>query len=130
MSGLLSKEQILSADDLPSEDVEVKEWGGSVRVRALTGFERDRFELSVTQDARGKRNLDNVRARLVSLSLVDEEGKRMFTEAEVKALGAKSAKALDRLFDVARRLSGLGDDDVENLAEGFTSAPSGDSASD
>jgi hypothetical protein len=61
---------------------------------------------------------------------VDEDGKRVFTEAEVKALGAKSARALDRLFDTARRLSGLGDEDVETLAEGFTSAPSDDSPSD
>lgn len=125
---LLSKEQILGADDLPYEDVEVKEWGGTVRIRALTGFERDRFELSVQADPKGKRNLDNVRARLVSLCLVDDEGKRMFTEAEVKDLGSKSARALDRLFDAARKLSGLGDEDIEVLAEGFTSGPAGGSS--
>ena len=41
MSGLLSKEQILAAEDLPHKDVPVPEWKGTVRVRALTGFERD-----------------------------------------------------------------------------------------
>ena len=38
-------------------------------------------------------------------------------------------QALDRVFDVARRLSGLSDDDVEELAEGFGNAPSEDSTS-
>jgi hypothetical protein len=127
---LLSKDQILSADDLPFEDVPVPEWGGHVRIRTLTGFERDHFEASVQRDPKGKRNLNNVRARLLALCLIDEDGTRMFAEAEIKALGAKSAKVLDHLLDIAKKLSGLTDEDVEEMAEGFTPAPSDDSASD
>ena len=40
---LLSAAEILAADDLPTEDVEVSEWNGTVRVRALTGAERDKL---------------------------------------------------------------------------------------
>jgi len=43
----LNKEQILRADDLKTEEVDVPEWGGSVRVRVLTGTERDAFESSI-----------------------------------------------------------------------------------
>ncbi len=45
--GLLTKDDILGADDLATEDVEVPEWGGCVRVRALTGTERDAFEAAM-----------------------------------------------------------------------------------
>lgn len=125
---LLNRDQILTADDLPTEDVEVPEWGGTVRLRALTGTERDAFEVSVAGD--GKKNLSNLRARLVALSVVDDKGERLFTDADVKKLGLKSAAALDRLFDKARHLSGLDEDDVEELAGNSDAAQSGASTSD
>jgi len=49
--------------------------------------------------------------------------------SDVKALGEKSAAALERVFDVARKLSGLSEDDVEELAGDFDDAPNGDSTS-
>lgn len=130
---LLSRDAILGADDRKTEDVAVPEWGGSVRVRSLSGAERDAFEshvVSVRSDGSKSVNLRNVRAKLVSLSVVDEAGERLFSDADVDALGDKSAAALERVFDVARHLSGLSEDDIEELAEGFTDAPSDGSTSD
>src|SRR5690606_20312294 len=101
MGKLLTREAILQAEDLPTEDVEVPEWGGVVRVRGLTGAERGAFEQSIV-DARGKgarMNLQNVRARLVALAVVDESGNRLFSDADVEALGRKSGRALNRVFE-------------------------------
>jgi len=70
-------------------------------------------------DQKGKNrqnNMANLRARLVALSVVDDKGTRIFTDDDVKALGKKSAKALDRVFSVAQRLNGIGESDVEELA--------------
>ena len=47
----------------------------------------------------------------------------MFTDADVVALGAKSAAALDRIYDVATRLSGITDEDVEEIAEDMVEHP-------
>jgi hypothetical protein len=58
-----------------------------------------------------------MRARLVARSICDAEGAALFTEADVNALGEKSAAALDRIFAAAQELSGLGAQDVENLAK-------------
>jgi hypothetical protein len=118
---ILNKDLILAADDMKTIDVEVPEWGGSVRLRTLTGGERDKFE-SDSIDQRGKNNkmnLVNLRARLVSLCAVDESGKRMFGDSEVTKLGAKSAAVLDRLFQAAQELNGMTQKDVDELAEGF-----------
>lgn len=129
---LLNRDAILSAEDLEKELVHVPEWGGHVYVRALTGAERDAFEASMV-DQRGrdrKMNLKNLRARLCALTICDEEGNRLFSDADVEALGRKSAAALTRVFAVAQRLSGLTQDDVDELAGNSGETHSGDSSSD
>jgi hypothetical protein len=129
---LLSREEILGADDRKTEDVAVPEWGGSVRVRSMSGKERDAYEAGIVQmrgDGSRKVTLENVRARLVSLTVVGEDGERLFSESDIGKLGEKSAAALERVFDSARKLSGLSDEDVEELAEDFGDAPNGASTS-
>lgn len=125
---VLGRNQILAAPDIKTERVEVPEWGGEVLVRGLNGAERDAFEASIVEQ-RGKKtefNLRNVRARFVALCCVDEAGQRLFAEGDVQALGRKSARALSRVWDKARELSGLTDDDVEELTK--NSEPSDQSA--
>jgi len=109
---LLDKAAIVDADDLPHEDVEVPEWGGTVRVRTMTGLERDRFEAEMlAAEGAGA----NVRARLVGRCMIDAGGKALFDDQTLDALGAKSARALDRVFTVAQRLNGLSGADVDEL---------------
>ncbi len=56
----------------------------------------------------GKGNRSNFRAALLVRCLCDEQGNRLFTEADTEALGAKSGAVLDRLFDVAFKANALG----------------------
>lgn len=129
---LLTKDQILKANDLPTEDVPVPEWGGTVRLRTLMGTERDEFEAGSLK-GKGKNrevNLANLRARLVGLCITDAAGNRLFDDSDIRALGRKSSKALARVFEACQKLNGLGDDDVEELAEGFDNAQSDASTSD
>lgn len=124
---LLSKDAILGANDRRTVDVEVPEWGGTVRVRALSGAERDAYEVAlagVRPDGSRRINLVNVRARLVAMACIDDAGERLFTDADAAALGDKSGTAMQRVFDAAQRLSGLSDADIEELVEGFAPAPS------
>lgn len=109
---------VLGQVDLERETVDVPEWGVRVQVRGMTAAERDAFEQS-TFEMRGKNvklNLANARARLVAVCCVDDEGRRLFADGDVAALGQKSGKALDRLYAVAQRLSGLRKEDLEELA--------------
>ena len=135
MAELLTREAILEAVDLGREVVPVPEWGGSVLMRGLTGRERDAFEASIVRMQGGapgagmERSLQNIRARLVAMAAIDESGARLFEDRDVRALGEKSAAALDRLFDVARRLSGMSEADVQAITEDFTGGPSADSGS-
>lgn len=127
---LLTADQILNAEDLVTEDVEVPEWGGTVRVRMMTGAERDAFEASLAQQ-KGKSvrtNLANLRARLVAKTAVNAEGKRLFTDEQAGVLGQKSAAALDRVFEAARKLNGMTEKDVEELTEDFPEEDGGASS--
>ena len=129
---LLTKAAILAAADLKTEDVDVPEWGGSVRVRSFTGRERDAFEAGMVRGDGKDRKVDltNMRARLVGLTVIDETGQRLFSDEEIDLLGAKSGAALDRVFAVAQKLNGLSSDDVEELAKNSSGAPSAASTSD
>lgn len=117
MGELISKEQILAADDLPRERITVKAWGGDVMIRTMTGEERDAFEESLI-DRSGdgpRRNMLNFRAKLLSRCIVNDKGNRLFEEGEIEALGRKNGGILDMLSAVAQRLNRLSDDDIARL---------------
>lgn len=128
---LLTRDSILQADDRKTQDVPVAEWGGTVRVKAMSGYERDKFETSMVKMNGSKRqeNFSNIRARLVALVCVNEDGGRMFTDADITLLGTKSAAALQRVFNVAQELNGMSDSDVEELTESFDETPDESSTS-
>lgn len=114
----LTREQILNADDLKTQEVECPEWGGTVVVKMMTGKERDAFEASLSDGGRNpKVKYDNIRAKLVAMTVIDESKKLMFTIADVETLGNKSAAALDRVFTVAQKLCGLTKEDVDELVK-------------
>lgn len=137
---LLGRNGILEAKDLKTEDVRVPEWDDMaedgeayVRIRMLTGTERDEYEASMVElkkDGSAKANRENVRARLLILCIVNEAGEQMFNRADIKLLGRKSAKALERIINKVNEMNGISEADLEELAEGFDSAPSEGSTSD
>jgi len=125
-----TREAILAARDIQTEQVDIPEWSCSVLVRGMSGVDRDAFESSLLKGkGRGRDiNLANFRARLVSRSVVDEAGNLVFSEHDAEALGRHSAGALSRISDVAQRLSGVTPEDVEELVGESVAAP-GDGSS-
>lgn len=107
---LLNKDQILGCNDIPSEVVEVPQWGGSVKVRGMTAGERDHFE-----DMIRTKGLSALRGTLAAMCIIDDDGKRLFTNREIEKLADKSAEALDIVVAAASRLSGLTPEDAEYL---------------
>ena len=116
--GVLSRDAFLAAASrLPRKVLEFAELGGSVIVQGITGAQRDWFEQWMFK-ARGKNkdeNLKNIRAQLVSMCLIDEDGQKLC--GSVDDLGNIRADVLERLFDEARRLSGMTQEDVDELGK-------------
>ncbi|MBI5964940.1 MAG: hypothetical protein HY863_15785 [Chloroflexi bacterium] len=120
MNQLLSKSSILAAQDLPFENVDVPEWGGTVRVIGLNAKDAQRYSsrLVVINPLDGKvqkLKLDTVMTDLLVRTIVDENNDPLFSEDDIEALGKKSAQVLTRLFEVAQRLSGLGDSSAKEI---------------
>jgi hypothetical protein len=107
---LLGKKDILGCNDIPTDVVEVPQWGGHVKVRGMTAGERDKFEEMIRTQG-----LNALRATVAGMCIIDEDGKRLFTDLEITKLGEKSAEALDVVVEVASRLSGLTPEDADFL---------------
>jgi hypothetical protein len=122
---LLTKLAILGAADLKHEDVEVPQWGGSVRVRVMTGTERDEFHELIA----GGVPVSKFSAALLAATCIDESGENLFSMDDIEALQAKSAKSLDEPATVAMRLNGLGRQAAEDAVKNSESGQSGDSGS-
>lgn len=130
MNEFLTREQILQATDVLYEEVAVPEWGGKVLVKSLSGAERDRIEATIVQGNSRKQamNLQNVRAKFIAWAIVDADThKRLFADADIVALGEKSAAALQRVFNVVQRLSGLSADDLEEMTKNSSNGQNEDS---
>ena len=113
---ILSRDAILSSDDLKKEVVSVPEWGGEVVIATMTGSARDAWEQSLISSKKSV-SLENIRARLVAATAIDEKGNLLFGEKDVEALGKKSAAALDRCVKAAQKLNRLTEDELEDLSK-------------
>ena len=86
-------------------DVYLPEWGGKLRVRALTGSEK--CILWKLRRGVGPRLYEpsGAAATAVAFATVDEGGRRVFTNDDIPALGKMSAVPLYRLYNKILDLS-------------------------
>lgn len=114
---LVSKADFLAKDDSVYEQVEIPNWG-EVRLRSLTGAGRDSYLRGIMEtaaDGTRKFKTEDAEARLLAVSLVDEQGNLWFDNVEegVNALRKRNADSLQRAFNVALRLNSLSAEAVE-----------------
>lgn len=128
----LTRDGILSVEDLPLERVEVPEWNGVVYMRVLTGKQRDEIEqLSTDRKAAKRFEVKEMIARMVAMSLCNKDGKLLFGGHDdgIK-LNEKSSAVIIRLFKVVQRISKVDDDDIGVTVADFDKGPSENSGSD
>ena len=130
MPQLMNRAAILQAQDIGHEDIDLSDipgWG-VVRIKDLTAAERDSLEGSLVKEVRTGKGVrrevkfDNVRAAYCAATICDEGLQPIFFRDDVLLLGAKSARALDRIFGRVQARNGLSDKDVETLIDDFGSA--------
>jgi hypothetical protein len=116
----LTREQILSADDIRTEWVPVPEWGedAELLVSGWTARTRDRFDTALSQAlSNGEKDRD-VRGIFIALSVVDPDTREPLFEVEdIEALTKKSSLPINRLFNIASGLNPLSDTVIENAAK-------------
>ena len=114
---ILTREAILGAQDIKVENVKVPEWNdGVVRLRSMPGTDRDKWETVVQSKVQdGKVNIDGMKVLLIVSCAIDDKGDPLFTENDLVELNKKNAKAINRLWEVAARMNGIGNEELEEL---------------
>jgi hypothetical protein len=119
-------QDVIDADDAQLVDVDVPEWGGSVRLAPLTSKETDELELAFTDDKQKKILMRNggIKANAVAQALRNPDGSRMFDKPLDGAmkLSRKSSSALMRLWKRLTEISGM-DRNLEDVEGNFSEGP-------
>lgn len=107
-----TRDKILAAKDIQSETLEIPEWDVTIEIRGITGAQRGRI-LNNAVDNKGTVDFTKLYPELVIASVHDiTTGEPVFTDADRDVLSKKSGAVLERIADVANRLSGLTADSV------------------
>ena len=122
------RDQILAAEDIPSEKVQIPEWGVTIEVRGMTGAERTRI-MDNAVDQQGGVNLQYVYPEIViATSFDDVTGEQIFKPSDRDTLLTKSAVALDRLAQVGMRLSGFTQESADEAGKDSSATATADSS--
>ncbi len=127
---LLSADEILAMDDIPVEEVVVPEWKNrKVRIRGLSAAAKNAYQASLveTNGKSRKIKLEHMTAKLLVKCLVNAQLQPLFSEAQILQLGTKSAMVLERLAQIANRLSGMDDEENEAILKNSDAAQTSDS---
>lgn len=112
----LTREAILAsrADRKPVR-LEVPEWGGDVFVRVLSA--KDQVALSDGAEPA------EMPVRILLHCLVNEDGTRIFEDADYEALAGEDFPVIMRVFGVAAKVNGLSSKELEESMAAFANAP-------
>ncbi len=114
---MLSADDIWAAHDIREDTVAVPEWGGQVRIRALTLEQMATLATRATRSSPIAGRPDIIdREQSVALTLVYGMIEPKLTEADVPKLLAKSASAVTRIVQAITAL-GVTDEAVEDAAK-------------
>jgi hypothetical protein len=107
----LTLDEVIAAS-LPEKNIEIPEWGGWVKVRAITSAEMERARRQATNPRNDKINDIEMGARIVEIGCVEPK----FAPGQYKVVMDKQAGVVTRLQDAIIDLSGLGGE-PEEVAE-------------
>ena len=131
----LTREALLKKQILRIERVSLGK-GDFVYVREMTGQGRDKFEQSlITFKEKGNtetmiRTLDDFRAKLAVNTVCDAKGDLLFKSNDYLQLSKNvSAARLEKIVNVAQRLSQISEQDVEDMVKNSKDAQNADSIS-
>lgn len=112
---LLTKAQIIAADDIRTQVIDVPEWGegAQVKIKAWSVAQADAYGSMILNRKDDVQFIAQLRETTVSMSIVNEDGSPMFTAKDMAALGKKSPAAINRVHRAALELNKLGNVDED-----------------
>jgi hypothetical protein len=125
---IISRESVIKSERFEMVEVDVTEWGeinpetgkpqkSSVFVRELSGREKDNFESGLVEikGRKQKLKLEDLRARMAVAVCCDENRNPIFKSEDVEWLTQKSSRPLTRIYNAAKEINDLSEEDEEEL---------------
>jgi hypothetical protein len=116
MNMLLSKEQIIAAQDRRYIEVDVPEWGGKVRLASLDADQSLKHEQMLLKLQKTGDTKSNPLVAMLADSIVNDQGDRVFDAQTMATLGKKNPVALRRLIAAMKKLNNQEEDGGEGNA--------------
>jgi len=145
---LLTKEQILQRT-LATVTMNVPPWGkdAQVKIMELPSERMDYFEATMIVDAQAGTNktinvvnektglteevpVEKFRARMVAMSLVDEDNNWMFSPGDEDKISRLGAQGVNLIADEVLKLNGMTEKDVKEIKKDSEQIQEEDSSSD
>lgn len=117
-NGLVERSAFLNSIPRRYTTVDVADFG-RVRLQSLTEAEAASYDIaSLDQRGRWRHKLAAAaRRRLLALTIVDEQGHRLFEDSDTEALGNLDARVADALFSAAAAHCEFGTDAIKEAAK-------------
>lgn len=119
------KDQVRNARSKKPEELDLsEEWGCKVYVRRMSGLERAAFERWFKEEQNKLEPLADatIHIRVALLTLSDEDGNRLFGDADEPVLASKDYDTIARIADVATRINGLSPEAREEIRKNWRAA--------
>jgi hypothetical protein len=124
------RDKILAAQDIPSETVEIPEWGVELLVKGMTAGDRLLLMQNAYDQTTQQVNMAIVYPDVVVACAYDpESGEPVFSSDDKGELMKKASAAIERLAGIGLRLSGIGQVEQDAAGKDSSSIPSDDLSS-
>lgn len=123
----LNRDAILKSRDLKRIEVEVPEWGGTLYIKELSTKEKvDLNDYILSLQAKGTEvsplNAMRAMAKILVLTVVDEDDTKLFTDTDIEELLSKSTAVINRLTTTAMNLAGMSQETIEEVKDSLKNA--------
>ena len=122
------RDQILASKDVPSQAMEVPEWGVTIELRGMTAGARVNM-VDESYDANsGKTNLKTMYPRVITACVYDPKtGEPIFTSEDADVIMSKAAIVVERIALECLKLSAADETAVTEAGKGLLGNQKGDS---
>lgn len=102
------REKILNAKDIKEEKVLVPEWEAEILIKGLTGAARSKILADCIDQRTGAMDIEKFYPELIIATAFDPDtGEKVFEPADRDTINTKNGGVLEKVAQVAAKLSGL-----------------------
>jgi len=130
---IASREALLKLCERRYSTVEIPEREISIRIQSLSEAEKSQYETClIAKNGRGimRERLQDATRRLIALCVVDEDGKRIFSDSDLSAIANLDSYISSRIYDACQEHCGFNKGDIDDTVKNSEGISVDDSTTD